>query len=166
MQNNSWVFKNVSPPPSAVGVRARNGSLRRWLTELEANNSLFSEKKGNYAPYETARASAQQVLDLPRAEVLGGHYRIEVRKGILVPAPWQDVYGFADLSDGELVAMFTSYATWYASIPQSWSARIAAAPDVDVFHAPVFGVEGIPILRATAELRTGLKAPARVPIFQ
>ena len=158
MQNNSWVFKNVSPPPSVAGIRARNGSLRRWLTELEADVLEIQS-------IETARNSAQQVLDLPRAEVLGGHYKIEVRKGILVPAPWQDVYGFADLQDGELVAMFTSYATWYASIPRSWSARIAAAPDADVFNAPVFGVEGIPILRATADLRTGLKAPARVPIF-
>ena len=100
----------------------------------------------------------------PVLKMLQGVYRLEIKRGILMPSAYADVWAFCDLHSGELLAFFVTYEVWLSMLPAAYARRFASAGDASQFDMPTFTMEGLPVLMSRKPLFEGLIAPARVPV--
>lgn len=109
-------------------------------------------------------ADVGEVERHPVLKPLMGVYRLQIKRGILMPSPYSDVWAFCDPQLGELLAFFAEYEVWLSMLPNAFSARFARAGDASQFDMATFTMEGLPVLMSRQSLREGLIAPARVPV--
>ena len=96
--------------------------------------------------------------------MLQGRYSVRIRRGVVKSSLYPDVWEFRCCDSADLIAFFAEAPVWHAIIPNPYSGMLAAAPDASQFDMPSFLLAGVPLLRTTQKLISGLIAPARVPL--
>ena len=101
---------------------------------------------------------------MPRPCMLSGRYSIAVRRGVVKPSLYRNVWEFRCCDSADLLVLFAEAPVWHAIVPNPYSGALAAAVGASQFDLPIFTLAGVPLLRTWQKLNSGLIAPARVPL--